>query len=107
MKLLFSLIILTQTIYARPIVILSGDANKKEIETIRKVISLRVGLPLLFIQNDFKNKKCIVQKESVLQLCFKHYKFNVAYQNRDALKNTLVKVIKNKKGLQTEDLGIL
>ncbi len=107
MKLLFSILFLTQATWARPIVVLSGEASKEEVNTIRKVIADKVGVPLIFVQDDFKNKKCLVQKESVLQLCFSHYQFKVIHQNKDALKNTLAKVIRNKKGLQAEDLGKL
>lgn len=107
MKLLFSLFLLSTFTYARPIVVLSGKANATEIETIKRTLISKVGVPNLFIESDFKNKDCTLKKESVIQLCFDHYDFKIAHQNLRVLKGSIARIIRNKKSLQAEGLGNL
>ena len=96
MKLIFSsifLCLLLQPLYARDIILLSGKVSSLDRLIILKVLTRNIGIHRDFIKDDFNNVHCRKRQEPLIQLCFRGRKFKVIHEKKEALSNTLGRII--------------
>jgi hypothetical protein len=96
MKLVYKIIFLSalfSTTYARPMIVLSGQASLEQQDLIVSVLQQKLHIPRRLILFDFKNKKCLVNRRALLQMCFAGVRFKISYQKKEVLQKTFKRVI--------------